>query len=112
MIGLNGKQILLAKPIINATKEVIKIRLKGEQDLETYLQYYKDYFSFKSIDVICPQYKNINQALNRICNINININNKTYKKLEKVRGGKGCWACYVLPKETILKLIEEVKKEL
>lgn len=111
MIGLNGKQILLDEPIINATKEVIKRRLKGEQDLETYLEYYKDYFSFRSVDVVCPQYKNINQALNRICSINFYIDNKLHKRLEKVRGGKGCWACYVLPKETILKLIEEVKKE-
>ncbi|MFW2306471.1 hypothetical protein [Aliarcobacter butzleri] len=112
MIGLNGKQILLAKPIMNATKEVIKRRLNGEQDLEIYLQFYKDYFSFRSVDIICPQYKSVNQALNRLCNINIHIDNKLHKGLEKVRGGKGCWAYYVLPKPTILKLIDEVKKEL
>ncbi|MCG3684068.1 hypothetical protein [Aliarcobacter butzleri] len=112
MIGLNGKQILLAKPIMNATKQVIKERLNGEQDLERYLQFYKDYFSFRSFDIVCPQYKNINQALNRLCNINVYIDNKLYKRLEKVRGGKGSWACYVLPKPTLLKLIDEVKKDL
>ncbi|WP_418186750.1 hypothetical protein [Aliarcobacter lanthieri] len=112
MIGSNVKQLLLARPILNATKQVIKERLKGEQDLEEYLRFYKDYFSFRSIDIICPSYKNVNQALNRICNINIYIGTEVYKNLEKVRGGRGCWAYYVLPKPIILKLIDEVKKEL
>lgn len=111
MSSLRGKQILLNQPCIDATKKVIRERLKGEQDMETYLRWYKDYFSFRSFDVVCTQYKNINQALTRLSNIKIYIDGQDKRYLEKVRGGKGCWSYFVFPKEKIIELIDEVKKE-
>jgi hypothetical protein len=108
---LKGKQILLNNPIIEATRKKIKERLEGEQDIEYYLQYYKDYFSFKPQDLECDSYKNLTQALNRLSEIKISINGNNKFFIEKVRGGKGSWVFYVLPKETIIKLIDEVKRE-
>ena len=108
---LKGKQILLNKPIVEATRKKIKERLIGEQEIEYYLQYYKDYFSFKPQDLECNSYKNLTQALNRISKIKISVNNVNKFFIQKVRGGKGSWNYYVLPKETIIKLIDEIKKD-
>lgn len=112
MSRLKGKQIYLNKPILDATKNIIRRRLSGEQDFEYCLKWYKDYFCFKPQDLVCPQYKNITQALNTLCKNRISIDGEINFLIEKVRGGKGCWNFYVLPKETIIKLIEEVKKEM
>ncbi|MGJ0377317.1 hypothetical protein [Aliarcobacter cryaerophilus] len=53
----------------------------------------------------------LKQALNRLSEIKISINGNNKFFIEKVRGGKGSWVFYVLPKETIIKLIDEVKRE-
>lgn len=103
-----GKQILLNKPIIKATKVKIIERLNGANSIDYYLQYYKDYFSFKPQDLETKAYKNLTQALNTLCKNKIIIDGKTDFIIEKVRGGKGCYNFYVLPKETIIKLIKEI----
>lgn len=111
MSRFRGKQALLIKPLIEATKNVIRRRLLGEQDIEDYLMYYKDYFSIKGCDVKCNEYSNVTSALNNVCKNRIYVNGEISFLLEKVRGGKGSYCSYVLPKEQILKLIGEVKEE-
>lgn len=111
MSRYRGKQTLLIKPIIKATKKVIRKRLEGEQDIKEYLKYHKDYFSFRSCDAKCEHYSNITSALNNLCKNKVFINGEINILLEKVRGGKGSYAYFVLPKEQIIRLINEVKEE-
>ena len=110
MSRFKGKQILLNKPIIEATKDKIIERLNGANTIDYYLLYHKDYFCFKPQDLEVKAYKNLTQALNTLCKNKITIDGKTDFIIEKVRGGKGSWNFYVLPKATIIKLIEEVSK--
>lgn len=110
MSRYRGQQALLIKPIIEATKQKIRERLNGIEKIEYYLEWYKDYFSIKPQDIECKHYKNLTQALNTLCKNRISVNGEINFLIEKVRGGKGSWNFYVLPKQTIIKLIEEVSK--
>ena len=112
MSRFKGQQSLLIKPIIEATKRKIIERLeKGVKNIEYYLEWHKDYFSVRPQDIECKHYKNLTQALNTLCKNRIYIDGEIDFLIEKVRGGKGSWNFYVLPKKTIIKLIEEVKNE-
>lgn len=108
---VRGKQILLAEPILKAAKDVIRERINGEQNLEVYLNYHRDYFRFRGIDVKSPHYKNISTVLDRIQGKRFYNVSKFLLSIEKVYGGSGSFNYYCLPKETILKLIDEVKNE-
>ena len=112
MSRLRGQQILLIKPIIEATKIKIIERLQnGAEDIEYYLQWHKDFFCIKPQDIKCNKYKNLTQALNTLSKNRVSINGEIDFIIEKVRGGKGSWNFYVLPKKTIIKLIDKVKNE-
>lgn len=113
MSRYKGKQSLLIGPIIEATKQVIIKRLQGEQKIEEYLKYYKDYFCFRAIDINVKGYSNVTAALNRLCENKIYINDKVDVLLEKSSfNSRGSYARFVLPKDKLVKLIQEVKNDM
>ena len=121
MSRYKGKQSLLISPIIEATKQVIVKRLQGEQKIEEYLKYYKDYFCFRAIDIDVKGYSNVTAALNRLCENKIYISESSvvsgYTKedvlLEKSSfNGRGSYARFVLPKDKLVQLIQEIKNDM
>ena len=113
MSRYKGKQALLIKPIIEATKEKIIERLNGEHEIEYYLQYYKDYFCFRAIDIKVNGYSNVTSALNKLCENKISINGEIDSLLEKSSfNSKGSYARFVLPKNKLINLIEKTKIEI
>ena len=111
MSRYRGKQALLIKPIIEATKEKIIQRLNGENEIEYYLQYYKDYFGFRAIDIKVNGYSNVTSALNKLCENKISINGEVDLLLEKSSfNGRGSYARFVLPKDKLISLIEKTKE--